>query len=112
MRRLLLLLLLATPLFADDAPREIFPSDFTPAPCALETSCVSFNDSAMVSAGYQFLALRIDPNWAAEHAPQIKEAVAPYCRQHATCQATINNSYTFCDDVLATEARPVCDKSL
>lgn len=102
--------LLATPLCAADAPRPIFPDDFTPAPCAVETSCVSFDDSAMVSAGFNFLALRLDANWIAAKGPQIKQAVAPYCRKHATCQATAENSYTFCDDVLANDVRPICDK--
>jgi hypothetical protein len=111
MRRLpLIFLLFATALRAADTPREIFPSDYTPSPCAVQTSCISFNDSAMVSAGSNFLAFRLDGNWAAQHGTEIKEAVAPFCRKHATCQGTANNSYTFCDDVLAAEARPVCEK--
>jgi len=60
MRQLsLVFLLCATALHAQDAPREIFPADFTPSPCALETSCISFPDSSMASAAYQFLALQL-----------------------------------------------------
>src|ERR1043166_2042016 len=103
-------LLLATALHAQDAPREIFPSDYTPSPCAEKTSCISFADSAMASAAYQFLALQLDQDWDVKHAQEIKDAVAPYCRKHATCQATLTNSYTFCDDVLAAEVRPLCEK--
>lgn len=111
MRRLsLVFLLLATALHAQDAPRPIFPSDYTPSPCAVQTSCVSFADSAMASAGYQFYALQLDQDWAIKHGQEIKDAVAPYCRKHATCQAMPTNSYTFCADVLAADARPVCEK--
>lgn len=97
-----LLLLLAT--------REIFPADYTPSPCAVQDSCVSFPDSSMKSAAFQFLGLELDPTWAAKHGPEVKAALAPLCRKHATCQTYPTNSYTFCDDVLAVEARPVCAK--
>ena len=111
MRQLsLVFLLLATALHGQDAPREIFPADFTPSPCALETSCISFPDSSMKSAAFQFLFLELDPNWAAKHAPEMKAAIAPLCRKHATCQTYPMNSYMFCDDVLAADARPLCDK--
>lgn len=111
MRRLsIALFLFAAALHAQDAPREIFPSDYTPSPCALEVSCISFPDSSMASAAYQFLALSLDQVWDAQHGPEIKAAVAPLCRKHATCQAALTNSYTFCDDVLAAEARPLCEK--
>ncbi len=111
MRQLsLVFLLLATALHAEDAPREIFPADFTPSPCALETSCITFPDSSMKSAAFQFLALELDPNWAEKHAPEMKAAIAPLCRKHATCQTYPMNTYTFCDDVLAADARPLCDK--
>jgi hypothetical protein len=111
MRQLsLVFLLLATALHAQDAPREIFPADFTPSPCALETSCISFPDSSMGSAAYQFLALQLDQVWDAKHAPELKAAMAPLCRKHATCQTYPMNTYTFCDDVLAQDSRPLCDK--
>src|ERR1043165_7487588 len=54
----LLLLLLAT--------RDIFPSDFTPSPCAVAASCISFPDSSMKSAGFQFLGLHRDDVLTAE----------------------------------------------
>jgi hypothetical protein len=111
MRQLpLVFLLLATALRAEDAPREIFPADFTPSPCALETSCISFPDSSMKSAAFQFLFLELDANWAEKHAPEMKAAIAPLCRKHATCQTYPMNTYTFCDDVLAADARPLCEK--
>ena len=111
MRRLLLVsLLLAVPLRAEDAPREIFPSDYTPSPCALAVSCISFDDSQMADAAFRFLALELDGKWIQKHAPEIKAAVAPLCRKHATCQTLPTNSYMFCSDVLAAEARPLCDK--
>jgi len=111
MRRFsLVFLLFATALRAQDAPREIFPSDYTPSPCAVKTSCVSFPDSAMASAAYQFYALQLDQDWAVKHGQEIKDAMAPFCRKHSTCQAALTNSYTFCADVLAADARPICEK--
>ena len=92
------------------ATREIFPSDYTPNPCALETSCVSFPDSSMKSAAFQFLGLELDANWAEKHGAEMKAAIAPLCRKHATCQTYPTNSYMFCDDVLSQEARPLCPK--
>lgn len=111
MRQLsLVLVLFAIALHAEDAPRPIFPDDFTPAPCALEVSCISFPDSSMASAAYQFLALQLDQVWDAKHAAELKAAMAPYCRKHATCQTYPMNTYTFCDDVLAQDSRPLCEK--
>jgi len=110
MRRLsLVLLLLATALRAENAPREIFPSDYTPSSCAPPVSCISFDDSQMGDAAFRFLALELDLNWIQKHAPEIKAAIAPLCRKHATCQTMPMNSYMFCDDVLAAETRPLCD---
>ena len=91
---------------------QTFPADFTPSPCALETSCISFPDSSMKSAAFQFLAFELDPNWAEKHAPEMKAAIAPLCRKHATCQAYPMNTYMFCDDVLAADTRPLCDKDV
>ena len=111
MRRLsVIFLLVATSLRAQTAPREIFPSDFTPDPCALAVSCISFPDSSMRSAGFQFLAFNIDDRWIAKHGAEMKAALAPMCRQHATCQTYPMNSYMFCDDVLSLESRPLCEK--
>lgn len=97
-----LLLLLAT--------RDIFPSDFTPSPCAVAASCISFPDSSMKSAGFQFLGLNLDAVWLEKHGGEMKAAMAPLCRKHATCQTYPMNSYMFCDDVLTAEAHTVCDK--
>lgn len=97
-----LILLLAT--------RELFPSNYTPSPCAVENSCISFPDSSMKSAGFQFLGLNLDAVWLEKHGPEMKAAMAPFCRKHATCQTVPTNSYMFCDDVLTTEAHTLCDK--
>ncbi len=111
MRKLpLVLLLLSTTAraFAQETPREIFPSDYTPSPCAQAVSCVSFRDSEIVSAAFKFLGLSLDAAWAAAHGDEIKAAVAPLCRKHATCQTTAASSYTFCDDILYAETLPLC----
>jgi len=112
MRRLfVVLLLLAVPLRAEDKPREIFPSDYTPSPCAPKVSCISFTDAEMQSAADKFLGLHLDPLWEAKHAPEIKAAIAPLCAKHATCMAHPLSSYMFCDDVLSLETRDVvCPK--
>src|SRR4029079_3311518 len=97
-----LLLLLAT--------REIFPADFTPNACAVEVSCISFADSSMKSAGFQFLGLDLDAAWLEKHGAEMKAAMAPLCRKHATCQTYPTNTYMFCDDVLTAEAHTLCGK--
>lgn len=91
-------------------PREIFPSDYTPSPCAPASSCTSFPDSEMKSAGAKFLSFELDDAWMLAHADEVKNAFAPLCRKHATCMTMPASSYMFCDDVLAAEARPICDR--
>lgn len=112
MRRLsVALLLLAVPLLAEDKPRELFPSDYTPSACAPKLSCISFSDAEMQSAGFKFLAFNLDPLWDAKHAPEIKAAIAPLCAKHATCMAHPLSTYMFCDDILSLEARDaICPK--
>jgi hypothetical protein len=112
--RLLFAILLALSMsvcaLAQQPAREIFPSDYTPSTCAPERSCQSFSASDIVSAAYRFYGLELDPQWVAAHAKEIQDAVAPLCRKHATCLARPGNSFTFCDDILAAESRPSCEK--
>ncbi len=112
MRRLpIVFLLLAVSLRAEDKPREIFPSDYTPSACAPAVSCISYSDAEMQSAASRFLGLNLDPIWDAKHGAEIKAAVAPFCVKHATCMTMPSNTYMVCDDILAAEVRPaVCPK--
>jgi hypothetical protein len=111
MRVFSLLLFLSTTVcaFAQEAVRPLFPSDFTPSPCAPASSCVSFPDSEAESAAYKFYGLQLDMKWVTAHAAEVRDAVAPLCRKHATCLAQTQNSSMFCDDILSAEARPICE---
>src|SRR5947209_8689564 len=99
----LVLLALSTTVSAlgQQPPREIFPSDYTPSPCAAANSCATFSESEMSQAGHSFLGFQIDGQWIIDHGPEIKAALAPLCRKHGTCLAQPTASYMFCDDILA-----------
>lgn len=101
-----ILLLLATPVLG----REIFPSGYKPAPCAKpEKVCQSFPVSQIAEiAGLR--GYDIGQEWVDAHWNELATAIAPLCAKMATCFATPGNDSVFCNDVLALEAQPVCDR--
>ncbi len=105
----LALIVSATSLFAQQS-RDPFPADFTPSPCAPVGSCRTFSDSELVSAAFKFYGLQLDMKWVLAHRDTVLKGLEMACQRHATCLATPGNIFWFCDDVLAAEARPVCDK--
>ncbi len=109
MKRLLLLLLFAGSALADRR-REIFPSDYTPSPCAPAEACASFAQSSMRSAAWQFFGLTLDSNWIAAHWDEQMKSFRPFCTKLATCQATPGNHWWFCNDVFIREIRATCDQ--
>jgi len=90
--------------------RDPFPADFTPSSCAPADSCQSFPRSSMPSAAFNFLGLSLDAEWIEAHAERILDSMALACRRQATCLATPGNTFAFCDDVLAAELQPLCEK--
>jgi len=90
--------------------RIVFPDDYTPSACAPAQSCITFTDSQIPSAGPRFLGFNVDARWVEAHSAEMHAAFTAVCHKHATCLATKNNPFTFCDDVLTAEARPTCDR--
>jgi len=90
-------------------PPDSFPSDYVPSACAPNKACDTFGVAEFSSAGRQFLGFSMDVRWIEAHAPEMRAAFEPFCRQIATCFATPNNSAMFCTDVVSAAARPICD---
>ena len=106
----LLVAALATAAFAADAPhpKKFFPDDYTPSVCAPENSCITFDRSAMPSAAFNFLGLKLDSHWIEQHGDEMTTAFGPICRKQATCLATPGNTFSFCNDILSPEFRAKC----
>lgn len=94
---------------SDPAPMRPFPDDYTPSPCA-QPSCQSFERSAISHAAASFLGLQLDGKWIEAHADEMTALFAPTCRKQATCQATPGNNAMFCNDIVVSEFRDVCDR--
>lgn len=104
----LLLLLSATAALAADAPREIFPSDYKPLPCAPANVCESFKNVGYASAARAFLMREVDMTWYEAHRDELLAMTQPYCAKRATCMATPGNDWMFCNDVFTQELRASC----
>ncbi|MCU1350584.1 MAG: hypothetical protein JWO56_3614, partial [Acidobacteria bacterium] len=114
-RSFLLLAILAaftSAAMAADAPpaKKAFPDDYKPSPCAPANSCQTFERSTMPSAAFKFLGLKLDTAWMAAHGDEMVNAFEPICRKQATCLATPGNLFAFCNDIISTELRDVCDE--
>jgi hypothetical protein len=114
MTRLLLLLLLALPAFADGpAPaREYYPSDYTPSPCASDTAavCQSFEKHRMSESGATFRGFDIKQEWVDEHWDELTQAYAPLCAKMASCFTVKANDWVFCVDLMGKEFLTFCDR--
>jgi hypothetical protein len=103
---------LAAAAVAADAPPpdKSFPDDYKPSVCAPANSCPTFEHSAMRSAAFKFLGLKLDPQWLDAHGDEVAKAFEPVCRKQATCLATPGNLFAFCNDIVSPELRSVCDE--
>src|SRR5712691_11645558 len=105
-----LLFLLAATVVAAQQPRETFPSDFTPHPCAPENSFQSFAYDDLPSAASSYLGLHLDSAWLQAHYEEMLKLFAPAGRKHATCLASPGRNFLFCDDIISTDLRQACAK--
>lgn len=113
-RPLLLALSLAaltTAATAADAPPspKAFPDDYKPSVCAPANSCQTFDRSAMRSAAFNFLGLKLEAQWLDAHGDEMAAVFEPVCRKQATCLATPGNLFAFCNDIVSPELRATCD---
>lgn len=105
----LLFLFAATALAQQHPHSEIFPSDYTPHPCASNDPCVAFTDVNFEQAAHAFLLRNLDPRWADMYGKELKLMAQPYCVKRATCNASPGRVWWFCNDVFSQELRATCD---
>jgi hypothetical protein len=107
MKTILAILLLASPALSAEAPREVFPSDYKPHPCASAELCGGFSRAELMRYAAQFRGFNLDPRWLRTHWSQLEATFKPLCGKIATCFATPGNSEGFCTDIL----RPAFEES-
>lgn len=112
MRKLLILLILIAPaLFADDPPaRSVFPDDYQPSPCAPEGVCTSFERYKFAAASRTFLGFQIEEPWLTAHWDELRPLMEPGCAKMASCYTVHGVGFTFCNDAVVPEMRRVCDR--
>ena len=113
--RPLLALLLAAALSraAPASDRPIFPSDYTPHPCAPKSgvcaTTLKQSELTMFAArvhGYTLLK----HEWVQKHWDEMVAALPPYCAKLATCYATGSNMSLFCDNVTMPTMLEICER--
>jgi len=110
MKRLLPALLFALPLFAQTQP-EIFPSDYTPLPCAAKNVCQSEArvDFARYAAVHRSLPVRQE--WVDKHWDELTTVFAPICTKIANCMAIrANTDWYFCTDFMRADFIATADR--
>ena len=128
MRLLLLLLFAATPLVAQTAtavaqnvptstaataPREAFPSDFVPSPCApsAEEMCGGVKKVDFANLAYRFRGVTISHDWLDAHWDEMKQdALGPLCTKMANCYTIPGNTTTWCLNLFREEFPKTCDR--
>jgi hypothetical protein len=112
MKKLLLLLLLAFPALAESPKREVFPSDYTPSPCAADTAavCKSFEKERIADHGGNFRGFNISQEWVNAHWDELMQAFTPLCAKIANCFTVKGNNWVFCVDLIGKEFRTSCDR--
>jgi hypothetical protein len=100
MKTILAILLLASPALFAEAPREPFPSDYKPHPCASAELCGEFSRAQIMRHATTFRGFNLDPRWLRTNWSQLDAALKPLCAKIATCFATPGNSEAFCTDIV------------
>ena len=115
-RRLLSLALLAAifsfPAAAQEISREIFPTDYTPSPCAPDADavCDSFPQHQMTAAARTFRGFELHSEWVTAHWDEMRETIKPVCTRVASCFTIKDNDWPFCLDMVREETLAVCKK--
>jgi opacity protein-like surface antigen len=116
MKKVLLLLLLATSLatsaFADDTVREIFPSDYTPSPCAADPAsiCESFPVSRISAGAALYRGFQLRQDWAYAHWDEMMAAFRPFCTKVASCFTIKDNDWVYCLDLARQDFLDTCNR--
>jgi hypothetical protein len=116
MKRLILLVLLTLSVFAQPkvpkAPEHIYPSDYTPSPCAPDTdkTCLSFTRASFAKHAALIRGYNIPEEWLDAHWSELLEQVRPTCAKLASCYTLPDNDWQFCLDSMRTEFVSSCDR--
>ena len=111
MRKLLLLLTFAATALGQTQPARVpFPDDYTPSPCAATGVCKSFERYKFIAAGQTFLGLTMQDAWVTEHWEELTTAMQPGCAKMASCYASNDTSFMFCNDAVVPEMRTICNR--
>lgn len=112
MKKALLLLLLATSAFADGPLPEIFPSDYTPSPCASDPAsvCESFPISRISAGAAMYRGFQLRQDWVYAHWDEMTAAFRPYCAKIASCFTIKDNDWVFCLDLLREDFIGTCNR--
>ena len=104
------LILITSTAFAQQHPyNEIYPSDYTPSPCASRAACESFTQISFEGAAAAFMMRDLDPKWNDAHRDELLESTKPYCVKRATCNSSPGRIWWFCNDIFGQELRATCD---
>ncbi|HEY0139501.1 MAG TPA: hypothetical protein VGF48_01325 [Thermoanaerobaculia bacterium] len=113
MRKLLILIALAASSAvaqAPDAPRPVFPNNYTPSPCAAENVCETFAQYKFIAAARTFLGFTIHDEWLYKNWDTLVPLMKPGCTKIANCYPINGSFFTFCNDAVVPEMRRVCDR--
>lgn len=107
-----LLVLLALPSLAESPKREIFPSDYTPSPCAPDaaTLCKSFQKERMAEHGGNFRGFNMKQEWVNAHWDEMVETYTPLCAKIGNCFTVKGNPWVFCADMLVKDFIGACER--
>jgi hypothetical protein len=114
MTRLLPLVLLALslvlPAAAQEVTREIFPSDYTPSPCAPSTEavCASFPKNRMAASALTFRGYELHNEWIDANWDQMLVSLKPLCARIASCLTVKDNDWPYCLDLAREEMLASC----
>jgi hypothetical protein len=113
MRKLLILLLLATAAMAENTPRRpAYPADFKPQACAPDAAavCVAVPAGQLRSHATTFRGYELHQEWIDAHYDEMVKAFQPICAQVANCFTINNNDWVYCLDIVREDFLGQCDR--
>ena len=112
MKKVLLLLLLATSAAAEAPVRERFPDDYKPQPCATpaERICESYTKDDMVDYASAYRGFDLRSEWVYAHYEEMTKAFLPFCKKIGNCFTVKGNNWVYCVDLMKADFLGVCDK--
>lgn len=112
MKKLLLLILMASSAIAGETVREAFPNDYTPNACApaAEVVCQSFAKERMTGYGSAFRGFNLRPEWVDAHWDEMTKIFKPMCAKIGNCFTVKDNDWVYCVDILRDDFLASCDR--